>query len=239
MRIEDFDDDQKEELDRLMAHFGSQEDLHPELQAHYRDDTMMPMVHHPLVVSVAMPTMNKNLNQMFAQKQEQIKEAIAEGNWSRYIFLHERPYRFQALFDAIGRGLTEKPKDYWRMVGQVWTDSENIHQHLREWIKVWSMPVPNRELVMDEEERSALAAMPEQITVYRGVMAKRFQQGLSWTLDKDRAQWFANRFAHDGRKPHVYEGVVAKSDVLAHFLGRNEDEIVVLPRNVKNIKLVA
>ena len=84
---------------------------------------------------------------------------------------------------------------------------------------------------MDEEERKALAALPDRLTIYRGVHIKKGTlRGLSWTLDRERAEWFANRWAK--RRPYVVEAEVLKSDVRAHFLARGEAEIVVLPNRL-------
>lgn len=233
--ITDGTDDMPEEFKKVMAQFAPEE-LHADLVPHRRDDSMLPMIHHPLVVSIAAPHMNKSINQLYSQKKATVEKAKADGDWSRFLFMHERPYRYDALKEAIGSGLASNPKLYWELVGSVWTDSENIHQSLRGWERIWSAPVLHREEVMNEDERVAFATLPAAMTVYRGVGHPRFQKGMSWTLDKARAEWFAKRFAGSGgRAAHVYSGLVAKPDVLAHFLGRGEDEIVVLPKNVKDI----
>jgi len=92
---------------------------------------------------------------------------------------------------------------------------------------------------MEQEERKALAALPDRLTIYRGVHIKKGTlRGLSWTLDRERAEWFANRWAK--RRPYLVQAQVLKSDVRAHFLDRGEAEIVVLPNRlitptVKNI----
>ena len=94
---------------------------------------------------------------------------------------------------------------------------------------------------MEQEERKALAALPDRLTIYRGVHIKKGTlRGLSWTLDRERAEWFANRWAK--RRPYLVEAEVLKSDVRAYFLDRNEAEIIVLPNRlvshtVKNIPL--
>lgn len=241
MKLDDFDDDLpdniKEVIRRHKEHFGEEEELHPDLVPHLRTDTVMPMVHHPLMVTVAAPPMYKQLNQGYLRKKEIVQQAMENGDWRQYMFMHERPYRFDALLYAAAHGLKKDPKAYWEAVGNVWTDSENIHQNQSGWVALWTAKVPHREFCMDEEERQTLAALPDQIPVYRGVGHKRFKLGLSWSLDHGRAEWFSKRFSGiNGRVPHVFEGIVGKNDVLAHFLGRGEDEIVVLPSNVKNLK---
>ena len=60
---------------------------------------------------------------------------------------------------------------------------------------------------MEQEERKALAALPDRLTIYRGVHIKKGTlRGLSWTLDRERAEWFANRWAK--RWPYLVEAEV-------------------------------
>jgi hypothetical protein len=79
------------------------------------------------------------------------------------------------------------------------------------------------------------------LIIYRGAHVKRGTLGgVSWTLDRERAEWFANRWAR--RRPYLVEAEVLKLDVRAYFLDRNEAEIIVLPNRlvshtVKNIPL--
>jgi hypothetical protein len=48
---------------------------------------------------------------------------------------------------------------------------------------------------------------------------------LSWTLDKNQAKWFANRFEKDGV---VLEKRISKKNIVAYFNGRNEEEVIVV-----------
>jgi hypothetical protein len=234
------DDDVPPGFEAIQKMFGKQEPLHPDLVPHLTTGSLGPMLHHPLVINVIHHDMQNGFtNKQYLAKKAAVEEAEDEGNWSRYIFMHERPYRFDALMQAAKQGLARDPKQYWDMVGSVWVDSENIHESFSAWHRLWSAPMPGRENCMNEDEQAALAALPDTITVYRGVGHAAARRGLSWTTDKARAEWFANRFSgHRGRRPHVYQGTVAKKDVLAHFLGRNESEIVALPENVRNQKKI-
>jgi len=82
------------------------------------------------------------------------------------------------------------------------------------------------------EEREALAALPDEITIYRGIKTPDSPDdphGMSWTLDRDKAVWFANRMKSRGV---LYTATIKKSKVLAHFLNRGESEIVVHPDSI-------
>jgi len=55
-------------------------------------------------------------------------------------------------------------------------------------------------------------------------------------LDRDRAVWFARRFASFKKpQPRVASAMVERRRILAHFTGRDEQEIVVLSRHLKNV----
>ena len=57
-------------------------------------------------------------------------------------------------------------------------------------------------------------------------------KALSWTLDRDTAEWFAHRFGENGT---VYGAQIHKSHIYAYFSGRNEDEVIVDPKHLTEI----
>jgi len=213
----------------------SDEPLHADLEPHVCETGSGTMIHHPLVVDFYTPAMNARYNLQYLAKRTSCEEAMQERKWSSYIFLHERPYRLEALQRCIKAGVSAE--EYWPLVASVWTESENIHEHLRTWRTLWTSDVPNRlGGVMDEDDAKAYADLPDTIPIWRGVNVKAGQRGMSWTTNKDRAEWFAHRFAFmRGRTPYLAAGLVAKQDVLAVFLGRNEEEVVVLPEKVQSL----
>jgi len=213
--------------------------LHPDLVPHVCENSLGAMIHHKLIISIMHhERLNKTVNAQYEFKKAKVDAAKAEKDWSLYVFLHERPYRLDAFSEISGQW--NDPASFWQLVGSIWQDSENIYQNRGQWLKLWSSTIPNRSSVMDEEDQEALAALPETFKVYRGVSRAKAAQGLSWTLDYDKAVWFskrAMRVVDSAGKPVVVEGAVQKSDVLAHFTGRNEDEIVILPQHVKDRKI--
>lgn len=227
-------DDEKAAAALRLADMYAPEELHPELKARVFANTSFDVLQHPLVFSVPYNEIsNKMLNKNLAYKKQAVAEAQAEGNWHRYVFLHERPFRFDAL-QSVQDKFTDG-KEYWRVVGSVWTDSENIYQQFAAWKRLWASSLAGRDALMDEEEREVLAAMPEVLTVYRGFKIKKSERGLSWTTDRDKAVWFARRLRYPHQSSFVAQANVAKKDVLAYFDGRNEKEVVVLPTSLKNL----
>jgi ribosomal protein L22 len=103
---------------------------------------------------------------------------------------------------------------------------------LAEWLEIWREPCSKRYRAMCRSERVRLAKLPEIVTVWRGVSHKDAVEGLSWTLRRDKAEWFARRSAH-GKKPLLAKGSIIKSAVFAYFSGRKEAEIVLDPEEVQ------
>jgi len=188
------------------------------------------MIHHPLVVTLY-PAPHAMLNGMLQHKKKAVVQAVTKKDWNSYIFLHERPYRVKA-FQQIVKKLDDK--NYWSLLGEIWTDSENIRQHLGWWKKVLWSPRPQRDFMMEPAERKFLRSLPKTLAVYRGCTQKHIE-GLSWTLDKKLAVGFANRFAGLAEKvgiAHLVSGTCKKDDVIAFFNCREEREIVIDPRRV-------
>lgn len=67
------------------------------------------------------------------------------------------------------------------------------------------------------------------ITIYRGFNGRNREDGNSYTLSKEKAIWFANRFR---KESYVNKYKIHIRDVLAFITDRNEAEIVALPEDV-------
>lgn len=205
------------------------EPLNPELRPYVQNSKGIgPMLHHPLVIEMFfVPGKCALLNAQYEMKKQALAKAEENGNWSSYIFLHERPYRVRALRSAMRRGCNPAHAQ----VAATWLDSENIWQHRASWFEIWS-GLSSPRLTMNEEEAAHYASLPETITIHRGIRGRRLsRRGLSWTLDRERAVWFARRFTKKENQPVVLSAEVKKANILALFDGRNESEIVILPKH--------
>jgi hypothetical protein len=78
---------------------------------------------------------------------------------------------------------------------------------------------------------------PGPFTAYRGVAGSgrsRRVRGFSWSADKERAQWFADRGAFFRlADPAVYRAELLESDVLAYVADRQEQEFIVMPARLR------
>lgn len=231
-----------EELLRLLD--GGDEELLPELERHLHiDPNLGEIIQHPLVYSVPhAPAFNKMVNRQLVAKQDAIKRATDDQNWDQFIWLHERPFRVDALLE-VGRHL-DLPNNgpvFWRLAGLVWTDSENIWQHLDQWRDLFSdTTIPGRKHFMSEEDQETMelpsnkGGISDTFTVYRGFNRDDAVDGFSWCLNRERARWFANRWGARGR---VASGLLSKRDVIGLMTGRGEAEVVAMPENVCGIEI--
>jgi hypothetical protein len=230
---------QDDEVEKLKANFLETigEDpmgwtrLRPELLPYYEESggsLGWPMLRHPLVYSIPFGSW-KMANEMFERKTERVKELMAEGNYSSALWYYERPYRLTMLmlwwkekrFDL--EGLRE-------MLPTVWIDTEHPKQFgYAKLVKLFRTTGFLTDMPGLEE--------PYPCTVYRGCLPID-KRGISWTLLREKATWFAHRLNEPG-KGRVYEATVPAEAVLAVFTGRGEAEVLVDPKYLTDEKELA
>jgi len=113
-------------------------------------------------------------------------------------------------------------QEYINVVKDWYTQTEIVYQDLQLWIDTFKS-IKNTKLLMDYDELNYFNNLPEKIVIYRGGVSKR---GISWTLNKDIAEWFANRFKDINKGGQLFEKKVFKNDCIAYFNDREEEEII-------------
>lgn len=140
-----------------------------------------------------------------------------------------KPY-LPGFFKWVNSDLSEK--DYAEMLAHLWTRVEfpntNVDVSTSEFRTLFKKA--KKKFLMDKDEYKTFEALPQTITVYRGLQKDATAKALSWTLDKSVAEWFAHRFDYNGE---VVEGSIDKNYVFAYFDRRNEKEIVLDYTRVK------
>lgn len=172
----------------------------------------------------------KNKKDLLIAKNYMKTEIEKINNPYQIISMIRKEYRL-FYFNIIKECLSEK--DYNELLKMAWSNAENIvndpNISLPEIIRLFENS--NREYLMSEEENNTFNQLPEYIKIYRGVKQKyRNNKGMSWTLDRKKAEWFANRFDNNG---YLISGTINKKDVLGYFNCRNENEIICDWRKVK------
>ena len=199
--------------------------LHPDLKARLKTVDGMVFIHHPLIVSIYFDheQEDERNNKCYEWKLKEVAKANAEKCWDRYVFMHERPYRLDA-FIVIMRHL-DGPA-YWSLLSDIWTDAEGNSRNIKYWKKLFKAKMPHPECIMNDEELKVYRSLPDKVTIYRGYTKGLNRNGLSYSLSKEKAEWFARRFYP--KKAGLITLTVDKSSIVAYFNGRNEEEIIYL-----------
>lgn len=150
------------------------------------------------------------------------KEDLWQGKKHlEYIFLHERPYRVQLLLEVLGLRKNQMTKtELGECIREVWIDSESPSVNVDFWSSLF---LDIGDHVMSEEDREVFDSLPNEVTIYRGIQNPK-DRGMSWTLDKEVAQFFASRW--NPQYQEVKEVTVPKSEVICFLGGRGEREII-------------
>lgn len=221
----------------LMELMTREEEMHDDLKPWVVEDGPFgPMLKHPLVQEIIFdPKRCARVNTAYAFKLDAVADARIKQQWDRYIFLRERPYRPMILQEVAE---FVDGAEYWRLVHQVWVDSENCWEYQDEWYDMLTADATGREFMSDEDVRCVFTLPPEkggllpETKIYRGFSWDEALDGFSWTLDRARAKWFANRSAwRKGDIPKVATATVKREHVIAYITSRDEQEIVLLPEH--------
>jgi hypothetical protein len=128
--------------------------------------------------------------------------------------------------------------DFSKILADAWIRSKNpncdTNVSKSKLISMFKQADPH-ELMLEDELRQ-YEELDDTVTVYRGVTSHNAKniKALSWTLDREKAEWFAHRFNEDGT---VYEAEIDKQHILALFNGRNESEVIVDPKFLMDIRI--
>ena len=125
-------------------------------------------------------------------------------------------------------------KEFSDLLSDAWTSSENPNRDpnftLDELLDMFKMA--DKQVMMSEEDNRYLQKLPSTLTVYRGVTDSNSDnsEALSWTTEKDVAEWFSKRYGQSGT---VLEAQIDKEHIYAFFGG--ESEVIVDPRYLTDI----
>ena len=217
-----------------MEIFSRVEELDPELKQYLRITDSFEVIQHPLVYSVPHTnSLNAYVNMQLVQKKASIKESLKNGQYESYVFLHEKPYRVEAL-----KTLKDKidQKTWAHLCRSVWIESENLWASSDFWFYELQ-ELKKSEHFMNEKNKSDLNKKfegKERVKVYRGCTDIN-KRGYSWTFDQSKAEWFSTRFSNE---PVVLVLMVARENVVAYFNQRNEKEVILDPAFVKRARFV-
>lgn len=181
-------------------------------------------IEHPLVIGELGLLPNSFYNKQLINKKQLLKDFEQSGEYESYLYVIERPFRIWFFVKLMSQNKIEKlSKQYWKILSSLWTDSENIFQNKELW-KDLMKDKTNSHYFMTDDDLNTFNSLDDSFIVYRGYT--HWADGYSYTLDKDIAIWFSERY---GGKGKVIEKVVRKDDVFALTNSRKEKEIILLP----------
>lgn len=215
----------RERINKVQEVYSYGEDLLPELKSSIIDGGLYnrKSIQHPLVIGDIGIIPNSDYNKQFIRKQERLKEFENDKNFESYLFLMEKPFRVKSFSELVKQNKIKRlSKKYWKILSFLWTDSENIFQNKELWDDLLKDKT-NSHFFMSKKDLNFFNSLENEFMVYRGYT--HWENGYSYSLDRERAVFFANRFGQNGK---VKEMLVKKEDVFAYTNSRQENEIVIL-----------
>ena len=148
-------------------------------------------------------------------------EKIKEADLLDLLLMIIPPY--QLLFiNLIESALSDK--ELGELIDACWQGVEDISGDVnvsgKDLVKL--LKRADKSTLMEQDELDKFNSLPDVIILYRGVTTynKNRKKAMSWTDDKEKALWFANRFKSDEKE--LWTITVPKSQILACFNYENE-----------------
>ena len=186
------------------------------------------MVDHPFITSVLTPYKDLtfldiretgNVDKAKEYYNEIIKEAT--DYWQLLMSLNKR--YVSAFFKYTKNYLSDK--DFSTALFELFTTLEypnnDVNITLNDFVRMFKRV--NKKYIISDDEQEVYNNLPDVVTVYRGVKPNAKVKALSWTIDKEVAQWFADRWEKNGK---VYKAKINKKDILIYTNARNEKETI-------------
>jgi len=200
------------------------------------DNLKYGIISHPLTSNVYVVTKDKSFMMLNSENVEEYvnwrcNELTNHAKDVTSVFVHvNKPYRIP-LLSFVAQYLDDK--EFSDLLSWIWTSTEFPHQEsIFKLVDMFKRA--RKDLLMDGEELRVLESLPSIVTIYRGLQsADAKRRGLSWTLSLDKAKWFANRWA---RKGEVLRAEIPKDAIFMYTNSRGEEEVVVNPFRLQNLK---
>lgn len=139
----------------------------------------------------------------------------------------DRPKRIPAILTAL-RDKRITTDEAAKLVGEWWADYEFPTSNLGQWGIKFVLFLFRRLRELDPPQ-----GLADIVTVYRGCSTRerKHPRGISWTLSRDRAEWFARRFAF-GKPTIVLEAIISLGSILFVTHDREESEVIIDPKDI-------
>jgi hypothetical protein len=162
-------------------------------------------------------------NILVSNRKEVAHKEMTRSAWHSYLSTVKSTQRIQVLHEGLKSDLSTEDKAY--LIHETWVMEDYLSQNLHWWLAV----IQKFGFHMTDEEQSAFDVLPEQVTIYRGYCADSgTEDGVSWTLDRRTAEFFAETYARTGKRsaPSIAKMIVNKADLTALCNDRGESEVI-------------
>ena len=167
-------------------------------------------------------------------------EYMTKEDISDIIVMHSNSYNCLSMLMNIccQERRIEKVEDFAELLGENYSTCDNLYND--RWLVRIAFTYASlcKEKLMTTEELEILKNLPDKVKIYRGMTVEestKEHQGVSWTLDKKVAEFFPYQYIRNpstADKPKtVVEKVIDKSEIIAVFWGRGEQEIIYMGTN--------
>lgn len=165
-------------------------------------------------------------------------DSLKNKEYYSYLSMVERRHYSYVIYHLLDWLETESIDTdiIWNLFLHIWIDAEYLNGNILGDILLELFRI-NPEL---KEHKSKLRAISnsDTIEVYRGEGSKSiaYDEGaISWTIDKEKALFFANRF--NSERKRLITAKVDIDDILAYLTERNESEVVVEFDKIKDVSV--
>ncbi len=194
------------------------EPLRPELHDYLQQTSVGYFIRHPFCNEEVHDLDRCALIHHLIDRQEAKADACFEsGDWEGYLGCVD--INLQPEWFAKDAYLFPDDR-YWMTLSRVYDNLMLKHRHKALFDELFRSPRPGRENLMSPDEQRVFTHLPEVLTVYRGYDDELYweeaAEGISWTLDRRSAIWFAN---YRSESPFVVSGIVPKAEVWACLTG--------------------
>ncbi|MBN7763722.1 hypothetical protein JYP52_21520 [Nitratireductor aquibiodomus] len=138
---------------------------------------------------------------------------------------HDKPERWVAL-DEIEQFLPDP--EFYALFVEVWTNSESNDLNLGLIDRLIDRRGVHANVVMpvlSDEDRRLMTMLRRNPRICRGATLERPYSDYSWSVDRGKALWFANRCSD--ATPVMIEGIADTEKVLFTYMGRGESEVAI------------
>jgi hypothetical protein len=151
-------------------------------------------------------------------------EKNVDWNFVNDLLYYQLPILFKHFPDKMPGNI------YWPALGYAYSMGAFDFDDREIIARLLKSSLPDRHMIMDDEEQKVYNKLPIEVTIYRGCSVAEIENGtfrFSWTIDKNIAYFFAKKRKREEKiETQVVELKVDKSKIIAYLDGRDEKEVI-------------